>query len=228
VKEENRTTIRKHRITNEKMLRVIFILGIGLSLVGGCAEENDDLEKERLELVEEWKSLLKETGKEFGDDLTSFREGEGFRFFFSLTTEQDHALFDLGYALEFSDISEAAKAVNEMVELITPGMLICLVEFTKAREEFLAQKPLLLSKIQSYEEKLCLYYNQMMSYVSREDHDEYVEWYQAALYYQFLKREITGKSERERLLEQELLIDLHNAVTSQYEYEYYYDVRPYY
>jgi hypothetical protein len=210
-KDKNGTVIRKQRIANGKMLCIISILGIGLSLAGGCSHgEDEELERKRQQLLLERVKLLLDIppiGVE--DEWTAFQATRELDFWSSLNKKQRSALLKLWSALDGRGSQVALlKCVNKMVKLVTPGMLIQLAELTKAREDILQQKPVFFSRMEFYKGHATGYYNQLMWFARREQQEVYANWTQAESYY----REAKSKVMRRKFEDQELLYDLRNAL----------------
>jgi hypothetical protein len=208
IKEESGTNIRKQRIIDEKMLCIIFILGIGLFLAGGCdSKEDKALEIERKQIRMERINLLFEISEKV--DTTNLREGPEFKFWLSLNKKQQRALQNLMFALD-GNVSKAARfrAISKMIKLLTPGMMINLAELTKTREQFFSDiKPSFLSKMNSHKKREITYCNVFLY----DRLEESANWGQSAIYYSEIKGKVFNKK-YDHLGRGELLYDLHNAM----------------
>jgi hypothetical protein len=206
--QKNEIKIHKQRITDEKILSIIFILVIGLFLAGGCESKKDKaLETERQQIRTERINLLFEISKKC--DTTDLREGPESKFWWSLNKKQQSALQNFIFAID-GNVSKAARrrAISKMIKLLTPGMMTNLAELTKKREQFFSDKyPSYIEKMKSYKEKEISYCIRLLY----ERQEESANWGQATTYYNEIKGKVFHK-EYTSFERGELLFDLHNAM----------------
>jgi hypothetical protein len=211
IKEKNGIKIRRQRITDEKMLCIIFILVTGLFLAVGCeSKEDKDIETEHQQIVMERINLLIEISHNC--DTTDFREEPEFRFWGSLNKKQQSALRNFMFVFN-GNVSKAARrsAISKMIKLLTPGIMINLAELTKKREQFFSSKyPIFIRKMNSYKEREIFYCNRLQMQLYYEGREESANWGQAATYYSEIKGKVFHKEFCFEL--GELLFDLHNAM----------------
>jgi hypothetical protein len=200
--------VHKQRITDEKILCIIFIIIIGLFFAGGCESKEDKaLEAERQQIRIERISLLVEISHKC--DTTYLREGPEPDFWWSLNKEQQTALNNFIFAID-GNVSKAArrKSINKMIKLLTPGMMTNLAEITKKREQFFSEKcPIYRRKMNLFKEKETSYCSLILLY---EKQEESANWGQASIYYNEIKGKVFHK-DYQIFGRGELLFDLHNA-----------------
>jgi hypothetical protein len=225
VKERNKRTIRQQNITSKELLWIIFILVMCVSLSAGCRNDKDKAEAKSLELERkqidlERFDILHEIYTELEDDMASFEEGPQFDFYCALNKKQQRAILRLGRFLGSGSNEEALKSIDELVKVLTPGMLINLAEYTQERENILRQNNDLFKKVESYKERARYCYNRLMMFAYDEGWmDTYANLKQAEKHYQFIKKQIFVANRFEMCdFYEELLYDLCAAIVS-YEHE---------
>ena len=211
-------TVICHRLKKvSKMKRVLIInsiLGIALSIPiwGGCDLKVDaSLEIEREKLKKERVGLLMEIPKKFEDEWIDYIEGPESEFVRSLTRKQLNAIINLMSATDGKARTAARiRTINKTLEILTPGILIELVELTKTREDMLLRTPGLFWRMQSYKQRAVGYYNRFRAFAYDKQPESFAKWIQAERYYAEIKgQEIYGVRGK---VGQELLFDLRNAL----------------